>query len=614
MRVARTCLIALCLPAVLASCSGSNSSHVSPPPADSSPPVIMLSGDDPQIIMAGDPYTELGATATDNVDGALGSSITINASEVDTQVPGTYAVTYDVVDAAGNAAVTAIRTVIVRDETSPVITLLGDNPLVITTNDSYTEYGAMATDDVDGDLSGSIVIDARAVDTTIVGEYSVTYNVSDSARNAADTVTRIVEVLAPTPDFAHVGTPHVMGKNPFALPSQLDQFQVLEPRFGQVSLMVILLEFPDSQHNPAHTIAYFEDLIFGDDPSVNGYFDEVSYGLFSFRNAGITDWLMAPSPASYYFDPLEADNQYTALAAVAVQAAVNAGVDFDAYDHNADGKVTRDELQILIPMANHPGLSKPNLMATRFDQQVSQGVATQAGMEVDTWAVRVEENTNQDDRRVYVTFYAHELAHLALGLPDLYNDNFGEDPAGQFSPMAAAYTTYSPHVSPWAKIHLGWITPTVIEGCGLYEINPVESVPEAYILHTPSHGVKEYFIVENRWPAASIYMSHADGQENLDRGLAIWHITEYYDDEPSNFLKGRKMIGMKWAGGATSLDTLPYEALWDCSEASSCYDLTEVSVPRNSHWQGDIPSGIELIDISNAGEVMTVNINRTDGC
>ena len=180
--------------------------------------------------------------------------------------------------------------------------------------------------------------------------------------------------------------------------------------------------------------------------------------------------------------------------------------------------------------------------------------------------------------------------------------------------MALSFTTYSPHVSPWAKIHLGWIAPTVIEGCGQYEINPVESVPEAYILHTQSHGVKEYFIIENRWPTASIYMSHADGLENLDRGLAIWHITEYYDDESFNFNKGRKMIGMKWAGGATSLDALPNKALWDCSEPSSCYDFTEVSVPRNSRWQGDISSGIEILDISNAGETMTVTINRTDGC
>lgn len=433
-------------------------------------------------------------------------------------------------------------------------------------------------------------------------------------KNWGTTVPSLVAVFIQTPDFAHLDTPHVMSKNAFALPSQTDQFQSLEPRIGKVPLMVILLEFPDSQHNPTHTIAYFDDLIFGNDPSVNGYFEEVSYGAFSFQKAGITDWLTAPSPASYYFDAAETDNQYTTLAAVAVQVAVDAGVDFDAYDLNDDGKVTRDELQILVPMADHPALNKPYVMATRFDQQVAQGVVTPAGTEIDTWATRVEENTHHNDRRVYITFYAHELAHMALALPDLYNDDFGEDPAGPFSLMTVAYTTYSPHISPWAKIHLGWITPTVIPGCGQYEIKAVESAPEAYILHTQSHGMNEYFIIENRWPMASVYMSHADEIANLDRGLAIWHITEFYDDAPFDFNKGRKMIGMKWADGATSLDYPPYRALWDCSQSSSCYDFTSDSIPRNSRWQNGLSSGIEIVNISNAGEIMTVTINRTDGC
>ena len=387
---------------------GNGPASSNPPPAvDTSPPVITLTGDDPQIIVAGNPYIEQGATAIDNVDGDLSSSITIDATEVDTQLPGAYSVTYDVVDAAGNAADTVTRAVDVLassnpppavDTSPPVITLTGDDPQIIVAGNPYIEQGATAIDNVDGDLSSSITIDAIEVDTQLPGAYSVTYDVVDAVGNAADTVTRTVDVLASTSDFAHVGTPHVMSKNSFALPSQTDQFHLLEPRLGQVPLMVILLEFPDSQHDPAHTSAYFEDLIFGGDPSVNGYFDEISYGKFSFLNAGITGWLMAPSPASYYFDASQTDNQYTTLAAVAVQAAVDAGVDFDTYDQNADGKVTRDELQLLVPMADHPISRKPNLMATRFNQQVAQGVSTQAGTEIDTLAARVEEITIHDDR------------------------------------------------------------------------------------------------------------------------------------------------------------------------------------------------------------------------
>lgn len=88
---------------------------------DNTAPIITLLGDDPQTIEAGDPYTELGATANDARDGDLTDDITIDASEVDTDTPATYEVTYSVEDEAGNLATTS-RTVIVADTSSPAVT------------------------------------------------------------------------------------------------------------------------------------------------------------------------------------------------------------------------------------------------------------------------------------------------------------------------------------------------------------------------------------------------------------------------------------------------------------------------------------------------------------
>jgi hypothetical protein len=84
------------------------------------------------------------------------------------------------------------------DTTAPVITLVGDNPQELTVGDAYVELGATATDDTDGDISVSIVTDASAVDTATAGSYSVTYNVSDAAGNAATEVVRTVTVEAAT--------------------------------------------------------------------------------------------------------------------------------------------------------------------------------------------------------------------------------------------------------------------------------------------------------------------------------------------------------------------------------------------------------------------------------
>ena len=83
------------------------------------------------------------------------------------------------------------------DTTPPVITLNGDATIDLTTGDAFTDPGATATDDVDGDISGSIVVGGDTVDTNTEGTYTITYNVSDAAGNAATQVTRTVNVNAP---------------------------------------------------------------------------------------------------------------------------------------------------------------------------------------------------------------------------------------------------------------------------------------------------------------------------------------------------------------------------------------------------------------------------------
>src|SRR3989338_3770843 len=165
---------------------------------DTTIPVITLVGVNPQTIEVGDAYTELGATAIDNYDGDITTSISIDATAVDTDTLGSYTVTYDVTDSEGNAATQVTRTVDVIDTTIPVITLVGVNPQTIEVGDAYTELGATAIDNYDGDITTSIVIDATAVDTDTLGSYGVTYDVTDSEGNAATTVTMTVNVVDTT--------------------------------------------------------------------------------------------------------------------------------------------------------------------------------------------------------------------------------------------------------------------------------------------------------------------------------------------------------------------------------------------------------------------------------
>ena len=171
---------------------------------DVTAPVISLVGSNVSVEL-GTTYTDAGATAVDNVDGSITPNIAVT-STVNTNAVGTYTVTYNVSDAAGNAATPVTRTVTVTpDATAPVITLLGNSNVSIELGTTYTDAGATANDNIDGVLTLNIAV-TSTVNTNVAGTYTVTYNVSDAAGNAATPVTRTVTV---TPDV----TPPVITLN-----------------------------------------------------------------------------------------------------------------------------------------------------------------------------------------------------------------------------------------------------------------------------------------------------------------------------------------------------------------------------------------------------------------
>ncbi len=77
-------------------------------------PTISLNGPMMIGLQIGDTYTELGATADDNVDGDISTDITITG-EVDTDYAGLYLRTYTIVDAAGNHTSITRRVTVASD-------------------------------------------------------------------------------------------------------------------------------------------------------------------------------------------------------------------------------------------------------------------------------------------------------------------------------------------------------------------------------------------------------------------------------------------------------------------------------------------------------------------
>lgn len=78
------------------------------------------------------------------------------------------------------------------DRVAPVVLLTGEATVAIPAGGFYEDPGATATDDIDGDLTTSVVT-SGSFTTSVVGTYTLNYSVSDRAGNVGS-ATRVVNV------------------------------------------------------------------------------------------------------------------------------------------------------------------------------------------------------------------------------------------------------------------------------------------------------------------------------------------------------------------------------------------------------------------------------------
>ncbi|MCZ8516584.1 Ig-like domain-containing protein [Paenibacillus filicis] len=76
---------------------------------------------------------------------------------------------------------------------APVITLKGDNPMIVGLGSAFTDPGATAMDEQDGDITSLIKV-TGSVNTSLAGTYTLLYDVTNSKGSKAATVTRSVYV------------------------------------------------------------------------------------------------------------------------------------------------------------------------------------------------------------------------------------------------------------------------------------------------------------------------------------------------------------------------------------------------------------------------------------
>lgn len=155
---------------------------------DLTKPQLNLNGKDTVFLeVISDSYKEEGATASDNKDGNITNSITIQGS-VNSNKTGVYIITYSVKDVAGNST-SKQRVVIVRDTKKPVIS----NHLADTGNMIKVQVLSLFTDSTrvtdNYDTPKLIVTPGTKgnVNTRVIDVYPITYDATDNSGNKADT-------------------------------------------------------------------------------------------------------------------------------------------------------------------------------------------------------------------------------------------------------------------------------------------------------------------------------------------------------------------------------------------------------------------------------------------
>jgi M6 family metalloprotease-like protein len=289
---------------------------------------------------------------------------------------------------------------------------------------------------------------------------------------------------------------------------------------GARPLLVILTEhagYPALAHNRD----YYDNLIFNyfatdanGNPinNLNGYFLVNSNGRFHWSRAG------AGTVGPFQFSGADlgekAETKQQPRLALAVKAAANAGVNFADFDDNGDGKITNDELCVLVienlnsdSAANRgsdPGCVRPD--GSTVDVCLSYA---SAGHEASLMSM------------------AHELAH-SLGTIDLYGAN-----SQNFRYSLMSSTIFGQpdvmetfQLDPWHKIQLGWVEPKIysIDSPGAEILGAAELVhgDEPVILYSTYRGPNEYYLLEyrtNNRPEGAGYDANVPGS-----GLVIWHI------------------------------------------------------------------------------------------
>ncbi|MBD0379472.1 DUF4185 domain-containing protein [Paenibacillus sp. WST5] len=177
------------------------------------------------------------------------------------------------------------------DTTPPVITLQGDAMIEVPLGGTFTDAGATATDNEDGDLSHKIVV-TGTVNTSIIGTYPLTYNVSDADGNAAIPVTRTVNVKGQAYTVSHAAFKGIDGSTLHTMPKK-----------GFVTASADIRNNTDTANSVTLVVALYNKK--GEIENVSGLSKAITPGTTETFSGG---FMLPGDNSGYYVDVFVADS------------------------------------------------------------------------------------------------------------------------------------------------------------------------------------------------------------------------------------------------------------------------------------------------------------------
>lgn len=159
-------------------------------------PRLILNGDRKVEIMMNQDYKDLGIKAK-----SLGRDVSNQVkieNNVNPKKAGTYHVKYTIKYL--NSKIRKTRTVIVKDNIKPELTLNGSQVVYSEVNTKYEELGYKAFDNNDGDITSKVKI-KNNIDEKKTGTYKVKYTISDSSGNKQEAIRTVIVVKKSDPNL-----------------------------------------------------------------------------------------------------------------------------------------------------------------------------------------------------------------------------------------------------------------------------------------------------------------------------------------------------------------------------------------------------------------------------